>query len=607
MNPSHSRPRRRIIKHRWILRTLSAAFCLLFISCGAPHSRLILLIIVDTMRADHIGCYGYGSIQTPNIDRLAAEGILYENAITAVPVTLPSVATILTGAYPLQHGLRDNGPFQLDDRWNALAECLQEAGYRTGAFVSAAVLSHEHNLTQGFDIYDDDVSVPYVPYHPWMIPMQERYQGIERRAQVTVDRALAWLQDQSHRDVFLTVHLFDPHLPYDPPPPFRETYPEFYDGEIAYVDREIGRLLEEVRKHRRGSDIVTILVADHGEGLMDHDEALHGDLLFEETMRVPLILHGPGLSPRARVTDLVRTVDIVPTVCALTEISVPAWCVGTPLPGIVWKHDEDAEGRRKSFGGAAYIETFRPRLSHNWCELRGLRTERWKLIEGPGYELYDLIGDPKETTDVAQEYHAVVDSLILLMDEIAFACVRKGSYFAPPLELSQKQREKLQSLGYITTIDTRRATNDSMAVWYFPPNERGAALGLPHPRSSIASTLRHSTAKLHLRLGYKALKEGNLEEAQRNLLEAIRYNKKFAEAYICLAEIARRTGRPSQEIIQFLQQARDVHSKEPEVAKMLVDAFVKMDREDEALRVIDEAIREGFADSALINMRAPLR
>lgn len=609
-------PRQQCTQHHWARRAAFAALFLLFLSCNSPRPRLILLLIVDTMRADHIGCYGYKPIHTPNIDRLAEEGILYDSAVTTVPVTLPSVSTILTGAYPLQHGVRDNGPFQLDDRWTTLAECLHEAGYATGAFVSAAVLSHEHNLSQGFDIYDDDVSANYVPYHPWMITMQEQFQDVERRAQDTIDRALAWWKERHDQDVFLMVHLFDPHLPYDPPPPFRETYERFYDGEIAYVDREIGRLLEEIRKHGNSSDAVTILVADHGEGLNDHDEAHHGDLLFEETIRVPLVLHGAGCAPGTRIKELVRTVDIFPTVCALAGTAIPEWCSGEPLPGIKWENNENMSGRSASFKQAdsfrqasevAYIETFRPRLSRNWCELRGLRTDQWKLIEGPGYELYDLKSDPKELTNAAAKYEAVLDSLVRLMNEVAFASVRRGSHFAAPLELSRQQREKLQSLGYITPAGHRRATNDSLAVWYFPPEERGSVLGLPHPRARLVASVRNNAAVSHYRVAYAALKKNNLEEAERNFLEAIRNKGKFTEAYIGLAEVAKREGRSSQEILQFLHQARDTHPQDPAVVSMLADAFATMGCMEDACEVVDEAISDGNKDPKLIDRRTILR
>jgi arylsulfatase A-like enzyme len=599
--------RRRGISSRLVLGTILLIFATWFVSCSKSGPRLILLVIVDTMRADRLGCYGYESIDTKHMDRLAEKGTLYENAITAVPVTLPSITSILTGGYPVQHGIRDNGPYQLGDQWVTLAESMQQAGYVTGAFVSAAVLSHEHNLNQGFGVYDDDVSAPYEPYHPWMQSMRHVFQGIERRAGFTVDRALEWLGNQQDANVFMTVHLFDPHLPYDPPPPFRNTYDgRFYEGEIAYVDHELGRFLQGVRNMWRGSDIVTILVADHGEGLGDHDEYLHGDLLFEETVRVPLIVQGSGIPSGLRVKELVRTVDITPTICALAGIAPPDWAIGSPLPGIEFDDGPVSPRQRNPYSQVAYMETFRPRLSRNWCELRGLRTGRWKLVEGPADELYDLEADPKETVNVAAKYEAVVDSLVPLMNEVALWSVRRGSHFAASLELSEEQRRKLRSLGYVTPEKARPATTDSLAVWYFPPEERGRALGLPDPRTKVAASFRRNVAKSYYATAKAALDQGKLEDAEWGFKMAIQYKTNYADAYLGMAEVSRRAGRP-QEALQHLRQARSIMPKDPAFAGELADGFASIDRLDEALEVVEDAIAGGFADSTLVEKKTKLR
>lgn len=559
------------------------------------------------MRADRLGCYGYESIETPHMDRLAAEGILYENAISAVPVTLPSITTILTGAYPVQHGIRDNGPYRLGDQWVTLAERMQEAGFVTGAFVSGTVLSRDHNLVQGFDEYDDDVSAPYEPYQDAMKSLRDQFQGIERRAGLTVDRALEWLGGQPAQEVFLLVHFFDPHLPYDPPPPFRSTYKgRYYEGEIAYVDHEVGRLFEGIDKHRKPSEVFTVLVSDHGEGLGDHDEMLHGDLLFEETIRAALIVRGEGVAPGARAKQVVRTVDIVPTICAAANIDPPDWGVGNPLPGIEFRGGPDSHSPKNPFGKVAYMETFRPRLARNWCELRGVRTDRWKLIEGPGLELYDLSVDPKETENVIAQYGAVADSLLPLMDEFAFWSVRRGSHFAASLELSEEQRRKLRSLGYVTPESSEPATSDSLAVWCFPPDERGPALGLPHPRTKVAASFRRNVANSYYRTAIAAMERGDLENATWGFQMALRYKKDYPKAYLGLAEVERRAGR-SQAALKHLQQAQSVLPKDPVIAGELADGFAAIGRVDDALQVIDDAIAVGFADSALVEKRAALR
>jgi arylsulfatase A-like enzyme len=579
---------------------LIAILSICLLSCGGGGARMIVLIIIDTLRADHLGCYGYDAIETPNIDRLAAEGTLYEKAITAVPVTLPSISTILTGAYPAQHGLRDNGPYQLSDEWETLAETLQQAGFVTGAFVSATVLSRDHNLAQGFDVYDDDMSPPYVPYHQEMIEIKEQFQGIERRAGVTVDRAIGWLRKLPRRDAFLMVHLFDPHVPRDPPPPFNETYEgRFYDGEIAYTDHELGRLFDALRKLEGRSQVLTVLVADHGEGLGDHGEQFHGDLLFDETVRVPLILHERGVSRGNRVGRLVRTIDIAPTICAAAGVEPPPWTIGAPLPA------SDADVTELN-GRVDYLETFRPRLSRNWCELRGLRTEQWKLVDGPKLQLYDLSVDDGERSDVADTHPAIRDSLVQLMNTTALGSVHHGSHFAEALELSQEQRKKLESLGYITPKGTRTANTDTLAVWYFPPKERGAALGLPDPRDKVEASYHRIVAESYYSAAQSALEAGDFTTAAQRFGMAIRNKRDFPEAYLGMAEVARRVRR-NDIATKYLREAREVMPHNVAIIDALADVLTQSGHVDSALAVVEEALDAGVTDSTLMARRAFLR
>ncbi len=560
------------------------------------------MIIVDTLRADHLGCYGNTAIQTPCLDRLALEGTLYENVATAAPVTLPAIASILTGAYPVQHGIRDNGPFRLDERWTTLAECFRDAGWTTGAFVSAAVLSGRHELDQGFTIYDDDVSVPYVPQHPLIAPMRERIQGIERRAAVTVDRSLSWLKDRREENTFLLVHLFDPHLPYDPPAPFDARYRQDpYGGEIAYLDAEVGRLLHDVQEMSRESDLLVIVVADHGEGLGDHGEFYHGDLLFDETTRVPLIVKGRGVARGKRVREVVRTVDILPTICQLQGLELPDGCAGEPLPGLLRSGgDGDPRGR------IAYLETFRPRMASNWCELRGLRTDDWKLIDGAACELYDLRHDPRETRNIAGELPAVRDSLLRRMDATALDAARVKLNHAASLDLSAEQRERLRSLGYITAAASRPAASDSLAVWGFPPKERGRVLGLPDSRERLAASSERIVANTFFQAGQALLAEGRFEEAAKSFRDAIRHDDGLSAAYFGLAASALRADRPDFATETLARAGRRFRGDASTVIAV-ADTLVRVGRPDIARKVVDEAIAAvGRANPLLRAKRAAL-
>ena len=582
---------------RWLA---AAAIAATMWSCASSPPNVFVLLVVDTLRADYLGCYGHREAHSPVIDRLAAEGVLFENAAASVPVTLPSMTTILTGAYPTQHGVRGNGPYQLSEAWTTMAESFSQSGYATGAFMSAAVLDKQHNLTQGFDHYDDDVSMPHEVYQPDLIPLKDRHQNIERRAAITVERALAWFDENGSGDTFLVVHLFDPHVPQDPPPPFREIYEgRYYDGEIAYVDEQIGILLDGMREMQPDAAFTTVFVADHGEGLGTHEEFLHGKLLFDETVRVPLIVHGPAVTTPRRVQEVVRTADILPTMLTLAGIEQPQWCIGSRLPGIDYAGNGSVNPQVMPYAHAAYSETFVPRLAHEWCELRSIRTTEWKLVEGPRYELYDMVNDRGEMTNVADENTAVRDSLALLLDEVAFWSVRQGADAGESLELSEQQRKKLESLGYITPTRAGDATSDTLAVWYFPHESRGKVLGLADPRHKIEASFKRVLAESHYRVARSALAAGDMRKAAQNFDMAIQQWPNYTEAYIGLAHVANQKGRRSIAIEQ-LERGWDNLPPNPRNAEMLADAFVKIERVDYALRVIDEAIATGFADSTLV-------
>ncbi len=505
------------------------------LSCGQTgQPRLVMLIVIDTLRADHLGCYGYGPIHTPHLDSLAAGGMLYESAVTAAPITLPAVATILTGAYPLQHGIRDNGGFRLNDAWVTLAERMRAAGYVTAAFVSSEVLAGSHNLTQGFDVYDDDLSQRLTFFDARIKHLEDVRQGTERRAGDTVDRALGWLDSVAGDEAFLFVHIFDPHVPRDPPPPFDRAYAgRPYDGEIAFTDREIGRLLAGAARRWRPEQILAAVVADHGEGLGDHEEELHGVLLYEETVRVPLILSGPGVPRGRRVTDLARTADVAPTLCALTGLEGSSASVGAVLPGL------DARGRHAAPAApapAAYLETLRPRLAHNWCELRALRTREWKLIEGARIELYDLRADPGERHDLAADRGEVRDSLLALLDATGFASHARGAHAADLDVLSEEERENLLSLGYVTGAQAVASpADDSLAVWGFPPAERGRAVALRDPGPGLRAYNQSLEARSYVKAGGAAYRSGDFAYAAQLFREALAADPSSADAHLGLA------------------------------------------------------------------------
>ncbi|MFQ5791363.1 MAG: sulfatase, partial [Acidobacteriota bacterium] len=338
----------------------------------------VLLITIDTLRADRVGCYGYAAPTTPHIDSMAEEGVVFEKAIAQAPVTLPSHASLLTGTYPPTHGVRDNVTYQLSEASLTLAEVLEKQGYETAAFIGAFPLHRRFGLGQGFSHYDDRVG-----------SQREAAAGFfaERRAEAVVDAALEGLGRVKSRPFFYWVHLFDPHVPYDPPSPVRERFRDSYDGEVAYVDSQVGRLLQGLERARLSDETLIVLTSDHGESLGDHGERTHGFFIYDTTMHVPLILRHPSLGRPRRVDGQVRSVDIMPTVLDLLQVPVPREVQGESLrPALAGE----------PFDRPAYTESYVPLVNFHWSPLRGLRYQGWKYIEAPRPELYDLSRDPDE-------------------------------------------------------------------------------------------------------------------------------------------------------------------------------------------------------------------
>lgn len=355
------------------------ALCVLLLyACGcsrAPARPNLLLVTVDTLRADRVGCYGGSG--TPAIDRLCTEGVKFERAYTPVPLTLPAHATILTGLEPPEHGVRGNGVYILGDEHRTIAEILRDNGYDTAAFVGAFPLDHRFGLAQGFQTYDDGGMSGTSGFH-----------YAERRAAAVVDRAISWLRNRSDRPFFAWVHLYDPHDPYDPPEPWRSRFePDRYTGEIAYADSQIGVLFDALRTARTWERTVVILTADHGESLGEHGEETHGFFVYDATLRVPLVIKPATGRTQFAPSGVARLVDLAPTALALLRLPAPRSMSGRRLDAVA------------NLTGA-YAETLLPQLDYNWAPLFSHRDGRWKYIAAPEPELYDTAADPRETNNL---------------------------------------------------------------------------------------------------------------------------------------------------------------------------------------------------------------
>ena len=374
-------------------------------ACGqssAPKnpSPDVYLITIDTLRADHVGCYGYKDVETPALDALAADGIRFTHAFTHSPITNTSHITIMTGLLPSVHGVTDFG-VPLAPQHVTAAELLKKQGYQTAAFIGAVILDSNTlapGLDRGFDFYDNfpktddkDAAGKNAGKN------KERWGRVERRGMTVVEHAAAWFDQHRTGRHFVWVHLYDPHDPYEPPTPFSEKYKgHLYDGEIAYADSALANWIAYLKKAGVYDNSIIIVTGDHGEGLGEHGEETHGLFLYDSTLHIPLIVKAPGAAHRGTVIDAqVRTTDILPTILAATGIAAPPELNGESLFPLIDKESgAPISAERVLFGETDYP------LRWGWAPLRAVRTDDAKLIEAPRPELYDLQADPKELKNI---------------------------------------------------------------------------------------------------------------------------------------------------------------------------------------------------------------
>ena len=402
---------------------------------GARRDLNLVIITLDTTRADRIGAYGARDVETPAIDGLAREGVLFEQAVAVAPLTLPVHSSIFTGRFPPEHGVRDNGGFFLDDSQVTLAEVLKGRGYRTGGFVAAYVLDSKWGISQGFDTYFDDFDVAQ--------SKGMSIGSIQRPANEVVDKALPWLQQAKDGPFFAWLHFYDPHTPYRPPEPFLTRYKGHpYNGEIAFMDSQVGRVVEKLKSLGLYDRTVIVVMGDHGESLGDHGEAAHGFFIYNSVTHVPFMIRAPfSLMQGRRVADPVRSVDVMSTVLDLLGVATPKEVTGTSLLPLM-------TGAAVELGLDAYSESMYPLHHYGWSDLRALRAGRYKVIDAPRPELYDLDQDPREATNLYEQRRSLGDGMIaqLRRREQGFQKIEAP---LPAGDIDPEARARLAALGYV--------------------------------------------------------------------------------------------------------------------------------------------------------------
>jgi choline-sulfatase len=564
------------------------------------HARLpphVLLVTIDTLRADHLGCYGDKEAETPVLDGLAGRGTRFAVAVAHVPLTTPSHASILTGLTPLRHGIRDNGRFALPEGIPTLAGLLHQAGYRTAAFVSGFPLDRRFGLGRGFDTYDDRLPHGDDP---------RRAAYVERRADATTEAALRWLAGAAASPAppwLLWVHYFDPHAPYEPPGELAARFAQRpYDGEVAFVDGQLGRLLRGLEEKGLAASTLVLVTSDHGESLGEHGEETHGVFVYDSTVRVPWIMAGPGV-PRGRVaTTVARGIDVTPTLLDLVGQPVPSSMEGRSLKKAMAQPLPDAP---------AYLESEFTSLQLGWAPLRAWRTAAFKLIDAPRPELYALEADGNEAHNRFAEEPATAAALQASLR--AALAVTTPAASAPA---DAGTAERLRGLGYLGGGGSAPATASGR-----DPKEglvllRRIERGIAEARSDPDLAVRELTAALAedpqmtLARRYRAIAHAQAKRfpaALADLLALEKENRTTGEDLVLLGECLWRLDRAG-DALEALDRAARLLPNSPEPLLGRARTFRSQGREEEAVRSYEEVLARvpdqpealrGLADIAL--------
>jgi len=528
-----------------VLGALGARFVLGQTGSAAPASGSapsLVFVTIDTLRADHVGAYGYAPAETPSLDRLAQRGVLLEDAVVQVPQTRPSHVSIFTGRHPYEHGVRDNYSAPLDARTPTLASLLRGRGYDTAAFIGAYPVSRSSGLAHGFATFDDPFEATE--------GVSVRDVRTERRGSEVVDRALAWLVRPRTSPFFLWVHLFDPHAPYEPPAPYGQRFArQPYDGEVAYADAQLGRLLDALERAGRTADTLVVVTSDHGEGLGDHGEDEHLLFLYDSTLRVPLVLSWPGRLPAAaRLRGQFRSVDLLPTLLDL--LGLPA----APTSG-----ESRGEALRRGSRIAdneSYAESLYGQLHFGYAPLRALRGEGWKLIDAPRPELYRISDDPGEQKNLAETRAQVASAM---RDRLAGHDLKRDAAVSTA-PVDPAAAERLAALGYVggnffkggkpsgadpkdKIAEYQAYRRDSVkALRLYREGDFDGAIDL------LARLSRSSTVSFNVEyyLGLSLLEKGRAVEAVRPLEKAVESAPTAVPAHAALVRALLAAGRVDQ-------------------------------------------------------------
>ena len=509
-------------------------------AAGAP----VVIVSIDTLRADHLPAYGYTGVATPNLDALRRDAVLFENAYSHVPLTLPSHTTIFTGLLPPQNGVRDNLGYALGPQPATLAAFLQSHGYATGGAVSSIILSHATGVSRGFEFWDDNIEPTRA---------SQSISRVQRNGAETEALLADWVSGKAAGPFFAFLHLFEPHTPYEPPEPYRSRYPLLYDGEIARADEIVGDFVRFLKQRDLYDRALVVFLSDHGEGLNDHGEEEHGVLLYREEIHVPLMVKFPASEHSGETVKApVALVDVFPTVADVLGITPPSGLAGRSLAALV---------RGPAPAGASdrriYSETLYPRLHLGWSDLASLVDERDHYIESPHPELYDIVADPAEKNDLAAGLPPAFRSMRAALE-------RMPRPMEPPGASDPEQVKKLASLGYISAANPDFGKKD-----------------LPAPRDRIGSVTL-------LKSGFGAMQRGEFNEAVAAFRKLLKVEPGMTDVWQMYGDSLMKLGR-EEEALAALKQAARLSPGNPQVLMALSDYYLEIGNYAEARKHAEAA------------------
>ncbi len=565
-------------------------FALLLGGCSSSGERYnVIVITVDTLRADHLGIYGYDKLKTPAMDRTGKTGWLYRNAYAPTPLTLPSHSTIFTGEYPFTHGVRNNATFVLPDSTTTLAEILKKEGYKTGACISAHVLDSQYGLAQGFDFYDDSLN----PVHPGA-PVK-----IAEEANTT---ALNWLSKNEDTPFFFWLHYFDPHDPYMAPEPYGSRYKDTpYDGEVAYTDHQLSLFLDKLKSRGLYDETIIVFTSDHGESLMEHDEKTHGLFAYNSTLRVPLMIRVPETEHR-EINPNVSHIDILPTLLDILNINPKKKFRGQSLAS------KNIPDNRTLYG-----ETLMPHLYFGWSALKTVISGDKKYIHSVNPELYDLEKDPGETDNIISKNPDTARKLNRKLEKIQIE--KENKFASKKTPLSKKELNNLRALGYLSGRGDSSAKKEELFTGADPKEktalfrEYQKAMSLDtagktqeaiRAYKELLSKLKGHGSRVHLYLG-------NIYYKNKDYHQALKHYKKTLDVYsddpkitfVC-GKIAKKLGK-KEEAEKFWRKSLKLNPDTKLVYLKLGTLLSKSNQLQEAAEILRKGVSKYPDDSPLLN------